>query len=343
MKQTKRILVTGGLGYIGSHTVVALQQAGYEVVIIDDLSNTQISVLENITQITNTMPEFHPIDLKNTKAVDQFFNDNKIGGIIHFAAYKSVGESVKKPLMYYRNNLSGLINVLEAMEKYGVDHFIFSSSCTVYGQADHMPIHENTPLKRAESPYGKTKAMGEEIISDFVLAAQKNAIALRYFNPVGAHSSALIGELPNGIPNYLIPYITQTAAGIRESLGVFGNDYETRDGTAIRDYIDVNDLADAHIKALNRLLNKENKNSLEFFNLGSGTGSTVLEMIQAFERANHLKIPYEMKDRRAGDIQEAYADYSLAKKELNWEPNTPLETSMKTAWAFECKINETIG
>jgi len=343
MKQTKRILVTGGLGYIGSHTVVALQQAGYEVVIIDDLSNTQISVLENITKITNVKPEFYSIDLKNTKAVDQFFNDNKIDGIIHFAAYKSVGESVKKPLVYYRNNLSGLINVLEAMEKYGGDHFIFSSSCTVYGQADQMPIHENTPLKRAESPYGKTKAMGEEIISDFVSAAQKNAIALRYFNPVGAHSSALIGELANGIPNYLIPYITQTAAGIRESLGVFGNDYETRDGTAIRDYIDVNDLANAHVKALNRLLTKENKNALEFFNLGSGTGSTVLEMIQAFERANHLKIPYEMKDRRAGDIQEAYADYSLAKKELNWEPNTPLETSMKTAWAFECKINETIG
>src|SRR5690606_22244102 len=244
MKQTKRILVTGGLGYIGSHTVVALQQAGYKVVIIDDLSNTQISVLDNITKITNATPEFHPIDLKNTEAVDQFFNDNKIDGVIHFAAYKAVGESVKKPLMYYRNNLSGLINVLEAMEKYTVDHFIFSSACTVYGQADQMPIHENTPLKRAEAPYGKTKAMGEEIISDFVSVAKKNAIALRYFNPVGAHSSALIGELPNGIPNNLIPYITQTAAGVREGVGVFGNDYETRDGTAIRDYIDVNDLAD---------------------------------------------------------------------------------------------------
>lgn len=343
MKETKKILVTGGLGYIGSHTVVALQQAGYKVVIVDDLSNTHISVLENITKITNVKPEFYPIDLKNTEAVFDFFKEEKIDGIIHFAAYKAVGESVQKPLMYYRNNLLGLINLLEAMTTYGGDHLIFSSSCTIYGQADQMPINEKTPLKRPEAPYGKTKHMGEEIIGDFVEAEQKNAIALRYFNPVGAHSSALIGELPNGIPNNLIPYITQTASGIRESLGVFGNDYETRDGTAIRDYIDVNDLADAHVKALNRLLTKENKNALEYFNLGSGTGSTVLEMIEAFEKANNLKVPYEMKDRRAGDIQEAYADYSLAKKELNWEPNTPLETSMKTAWAFECKINETIG
>jgi len=331
----KNILVTGGLGYIGSHTVVALQQAGYEVMIIDDLSNTQISVLDNITKITKVKPRFHKIDLKNSKAVDRFFSDYKIDGIIHFAAYKAVGESVEKPLMYYRNNLLGVINVLEAMEKYNVDHFIFSSSCTVYGQADAMPIHEQTPLKRPESPYGKTKHMGEEIIADFVSAAHKNAIVLRYFNPVGSHASALIGELPNGVPNNLIPYITQTAAGIRESLGIFGNDYETRDGTAIRDYIDVNDLADAHVKALNRLLNKKNKNNLEYFNLGSGIGSTVLEMVQAFEEANNLKISYEIKDRRAGDIQEAYADYSLAKKELNWVPHTPLETSMKTAWEFE--------
>ena len=337
MKSIKNILVTGGLGYIGSHTVVALQQAGYRVVIIDDLSNTQISVLDNIAKITNVKPGFYSIDLKNREAVDRFFNDHKIDGIIHFAAYKAVGESVEKPLMYYRNNLLGLINVLEAMEKHQVDHFIFSSSCTVYGQADQMPIHEQTPLKRPESPYGKTKYMGEEIISDFVSTSLKNAIVLRYFNPVGAHMSGLIGEVPNGIPNNLIPYITQTAAGIRESLGVFGNDYETRDGTAIRDYIDVNDLAGAHVKALNRLLNKENKNNLEYFNLGSGTGSTVLEMVQAFEKANNLKIPYEIKDRRAGDIQEAYADYSLVKKELNWMPHTPLETSMKTAWEFECK------
>ena len=336
----KNILVTGGLGYIGSHTVVALQQAGHEVMIIDDLSNTQISVLDNITKITKVNPEFHPIDLKNHEAVDRFFSDYKIDGIIHFAAYKAVGESVEKPLMYYRNNLLGLINILEAMEKYNVDHFIFSSSCTVYGQADQLPIHEQTPLKRPESPYGKTKQMGEGIIADFVTAAHKNAVALRYFNPVGSHASALIGELPNGIPNNLIPYITQTAAGIRESLGIFGNDYETRDGTAIRDYIDVNDLADAHVKALTRLLNKENKNNLEYFNLGSGTGFTVLEMIQAFEEANNLKIPYEIKDRRAGDIQEAYADYSLAKQELSWEPKVSLQESMKTAWKFQNKVKD---
>lgn len=336
----KNILVTGGLGYIGSHTVVALQQAGHEVMIIDDLSNTQISVLDNITKITKVKPGFHEIDLKNSKAVDRFFSDYKIDGIIHFAAYKAVGESVEKPLMYYRNNLLGLINILEAMEKYNVDHFIFSSSCTVYGQADQLPIHEQTPLKRPESPYGKTKHMGEEIIADFVTAAHKNAIALRYFNPVGSHASALIGELPNGVPNNLIPYITQTAAGIRESLGIFGNDYETRDGTAIRDYIDVNDLAGAHVKALTRLLNKENKNDLEYFNLGSGTGFTVLEMIQAFEEANNLKIPYEIKDRRAGDIQEAYADYSLAKQELSWEPKVSLQESMKTAWKFQNKVKD---
>lgn len=331
----KHILVTGGLGYIGSHTVVALQEAGYKVLIIDDLSNTQKSVLDKITQITKNQPDFYLIDLKDKEAVHQFFSTHKVDGVIHFAAHKAVGESVEKPLMYYRNNLLGLINVLEAMEENNIDHFIFSSSCTVYGQADKMPINEKTPLKRPEAPYGKTKHMGEEIISDFVTATGKKAIALRYFNPVGAHKSALIGELPNGIPNNLIPYITQTAVGIRKSLGVFGNDYETRDGTAIRDYIDVNDLADAHVKALNRLLKKENKELIEYFNLGSGRGSTVLEMIQAFEKANNVKIPYEIKDRRAGDIQEAYADYSLAKKELDWMPRTPLEVSMKTAWRFE--------
>lgn len=331
----KHILVTGGLGYIGSHTVVALQEAGYKVLIIDDLSNTQKLVLNKITQITKSQPDFHLIDLKDREAVHHFFGMYKVDGVIHFAAHKAVGESVEKPLMYYRNNLLGLINVLEAMEENNIDHFIFSSSCTVYGQADKMPINEKTPLKRPEAPYGKTKHMGEEIISDFVAATGKKAIALRYFNPVGAHKSALIGELPNGIPNNLIPYITQTAAGIRKSLGVFGNDYETRDGTAIRDYIDVNDLADAHVKALNRLLKKENKELIEHFNLGSGRGSTVLEMIQAFEKANNVKIPHEVKDRRAGDIQEAYADYSLAKKELGWMPRTPLEVSMKTAWRFE--------
>jgi len=331
-----KILVTGGLGYIGSHTVVALQQAGFEVFIIDDLSNAQEKTLERIYEITHIKPTLSIIDLKNKDEVSAFFQSNKIDGIVHFAAHKAVGESVEKPLMYYRNNLLGLINLLEAMDDFSVDNLIFSSSCTVYGQADLMPIDEHTPLKRPEAPYGKTKHMGEEIIFDFVNASKKNAIALRYFNPVGAHESGLIGELPNGIPNNLIPYITQTAAGIRKSLGIFGNDYETRDGTAIRDYIDVNDLADAHVKALNRLLAQKNKAGLEFYNLGSGTGSTVLEMIKAFEKANNLEIPYEIKERRAGDIQEAYADYSLAEKELQWKPQTHLEKSMKNAWNFQC-------
>lgn len=334
----KNILVTGGLGYIGSHTVVALQQARFNVVIIDDLSNSQIEVWEKITAITGIQPVYYNIDLKDLNAVSVFFQSHKIDGIIHFAAYKAVGESVEKPLMYYRNNLMGLMNVLEAMEENQLDNFIFSSSCTVYGQADKMPINESTPLKRPESPYGNTKKMGEEIIEDFVGATGKNAVALRYFNPVGAHNSATIGEVPNGIPNNLIPYVTQTAMGIRENLGVFGNDYETRDGTAVRDYIDVNDLADAHVKAMQRLLENKNKSNLEFFNLGSGNGSTVLEIVTAFEEANNLKINYEIKPRRAGDIVQAYADYSFAKNELGWQPTTPLQTSMQTAWKFQQQL-----
>lgn len=331
----KNILVTGGLGYIGSHTVVALQQAGFQVYIIDDLSNSHLNVWEKITSITNIQPVFYNIDLKDANAVNVFFQSHEIDGIIHFAAYKAVGESVEKPLLYYRNNLLGLMNVLQAMDDYAADHFIFSSSCTVYGQADEMPIHEQTPLKKPESPYGNTKKIGEEIIEDFVKATQKNAIALRYFNPVGAHASGVIGELPSGIPNNLVPYVTQTAMGIRECLGIFGNDYDTRDGTAIRDYIDVNDLADAHVKAMQRLLDKKNQAHLEFFNLGSGTGSTVLEIVHAFEQANGIKIPYEMKPRRAGDIVQAFADYSLAKNQLNWQPTTSLQTSMQTSWKFQ--------
>lgn len=333
-----KILVTGGLGYIGSHTVVALQEAGYEVVIVDDLSNSDISFLERITEITGRKPEFYQLDLKDYDKVLILFKEKRIDGVIHFAAHKAVGESVVKPLMYYRNNMLGLINLLEVMEVCGVDHMIFSSSCTVYGQAEKMPIDEQTPLKQPESPYGKTKQMGEEIIADYVKATQKNAIALRYFNPVGAHPTGLLGEVPNGIPNNLLPYITQVAAGIREKLNVFGADYETRDGTAIRDYIDVNDLADAHVKALNRLIHKQNKKFLEFFNLGTGIGSTVLEMIHAFEKANGLKIPYEIINRREGDIQEAYANFTLAKKELEWEPTLSLEQSLQNSWEFQKKI-----
>ncbi|MGV0979369.1 UDP-glucose 4-epimerase GalE [Empedobacter falsenii] len=335
-----KILVTGGLGYIGSHTVVALQNAGYEVVIIDDLSNTEIGVLNKITSITGTKPTYFEIDLKDQEKVNEFFKTNKIDGIINFAAHKAVGESVEKPLMYYRNNLLGLINLLDAMKDFDTDNIIFSSSCTVYGQADKMPIDEQTPLKKPESPYGKTKQMGEEILEDFSAAFDKNVICLRYFNPVGAHPTAKIGELPKGIPNNLIPYVTQTAAGIREALSVWGDDYPTRDGTAIRDYIDVNDLADAHVKAVTRLIEYKNKAKLEFFNLGTGTGSTVLEVVHAFEDANDLKLKYEIKERRAGDIIEAYANNSLAEKELGWKPETKLSESMRTAWEWQKSLEK---
>lgn len=330
-----KILVTGGLGYIGSHTVVALQAAGYEVVIIDDLSNAELFFLDRIEEISGIKPDFHAIDLKDETKVREFFQSTKVDGIIHFAAHKAVGESVQKPLMYYRNNLVGLINVLESMQEFDVNNFIFSSSCTVYGQADKMPIDEKTPLKKPESPYGKTKQMGEEILEDFSAISRKNVICLRYFNPVGAHPSAKIGELPKGIPNNLVPYVTQTAAGIRECLSVWGDDYPTRDGTAIRDYIDVNDLADAHVKAMTRLIKNKNKSLVEFFNLGTGKGSTVLEVVQAFEQANDLKIKYKIEGRREGDIVEAYANNTLAKSELDWEPTTSLEISLKNSWNWE--------
>lgn len=331
----EKILVTGGLGYIGSHTVVALQEAGFDVVIIDDLSNSELFVLDRISEITGTKPDFHQMDLKDEKLVKKFFSENKIDGVIHFAAHKAVGESVEKPLMYFRNNLLSLINLLEAMKENEVDNFIFSSSCTVYGQADKMPIDENAPIKKAESPYAKTKQMGEEILEDYVTAFHKNVISLRYFNPVGAHPSSLIGELPKGVPNNLIPFVTQVAAGIREELSVFGNDYPTRDGTAIRDYIYVCDLANAHVKALNRLIEKKNHKNLEIFNLGTGIGSTVLEVIDAFEKANDLKLKYKVVGRRAGDVIEAFADNTKAENELNWKADTPLEVSLKTAWNWQ--------
>jgi len=334
----QKILVTGGLGYIGSHTSVALQEAGYDVVIIDDLSNSELFVLDRIAQITGTKPDFHQIDLKNNDAVNDFFQNNKIDGVIHFAAHKAVGESVQKPLMYHKNNLLGLLNVLEAMTENGIDNFIFSSSCTVYGQADKMPIDETAPIKKAESPYAKTKQMGEEILEDFVSAFGKNVISLRYFNPVGAHPTALIGELPKGVPNNLVPFVTQTAAGIRDYLSVFGSDYPTRDGTAIRDYIYVCDLADAHVRGLTRLIEKKNRSGLEVFNLGTGIGSTVLEVVKSFEKVNNLKLNYKLVDRRAGDIIEAFADNQKAEKELGWKPETSLDESMRTAWEWQKEL-----
>ena len=332
----KKILVTGGLGFIGSHTVVELQNEGFEVIIIDDLSNSSKHVLGKIKSITGKQPVFEKIDLKDQQALKKFFNDHKnIEGVIHFAASKAVGESVEKPLLYYHNNISSLIYLLEEMESNKVSNFIFSSSCTVYGQADKMPITESAPFKPAESPYGNTKQMGEEITSDTSKVSSLKAIALRYFNPIGAHKSAKIGELPIGIPQNLIPYVTQTAAGIRKELSVFGGDYPTPDGTAIRDYIHVVDLAKAHIVALKRLIENKNKAAFEVFNIGTGKGSSVLEVIKTFEKVTKQKLNYKIVGRREGDIVEAYADTSFANKELKWKAELSLEEALASAWKWQ--------
>ncbi|MDH5413265.1 MAG: UDP-glucose 4-epimerase GalE [Flavobacteriaceae bacterium] len=332
----KKILVTGGLGFIGSHTVVELQNEGFEVIIIDDLSNSSKHVLGRITSITGKRPVFKKIDLKDQQALKKFFNNHKnIEGVIHFAASKAVGESVEKPLLYYHNNISSLIYLLEEMEANKVSNFIFSSSCTVYGQADKMPITESSPFKTAESPYGNTKQIGEEITSDTSKVTGLEAIALRYFNPIGAHESAKIGELPIGIPQNLIPYVTQTAAGIRKELSVFGGDYPTPDGTAIRDYIHVVDLAKAHIVALKRLIENKNKSAFEVFNIGTGKGSSVLEVIKTFEKVTNQKLNYKIVGRREGDIVEAYADTSFANKELKWKANLNLEAALSSAWKWQ--------
>jgi len=332
----KKILVTGGLGFIGSHTVVELQNEGYEVIIIDDLSNSSIDVLDRITTITGKKPIYENIDLKDQIAVQQFFSNHKnINGIIHFAASKAVGESVGEPLKYYHNNISTLIYLLEEMKINNVSNFIFSSSCTVYGQADSMPITESAPFKLAESPYGNTKQIGEEIICDTTKATDLKAIALRYFNPIGAHKSANIGELPIGVPQNLIPYVTQTAAGIREELSVFGGDYPTADGTAVRDYIHVVDLAKAHIVGLNRLIRNNNKAAFEVFNIGTGKGSSVLDVINAFEKVSGKQLNYKIVDRREGDIIEAYADTSLANTELKWKTKYNLEDALASAWKWQ--------
>ena len=337
----QKILVTGGLGFIGSHTVVELQNEGYEVLIIDNLSNSSIDVLGQITSITGKQPVFENLDLKNQHEIKTFFKSNKnIEGIIHFAASKAVGESVEKPLEYYHNNISSLIYLLEEMKNSNVSNFIFSSSCTVYGQADIMPITESAPFKPAESPYGNTKQIGEEIISDSSKVSNLRAIALRYFNPIGAHGSAEIGELPIGIPQNLIPYVTQTAAGIRKELSVFGGDYPTSDGTAIRDYIHVVDLAKAHTVAMKRLLDRKNKSPFEVFNIGTGKGTSVLEVIKAFEKVTNQPLNYNIVGRREGDIIEAYADTSLANTELKWKAELNLEEALDSAWKWQLTLKK---
>ncbi|MCF6294296.1 MAG: UDP-glucose 4-epimerase GalE [Flavobacteriaceae bacterium] len=337
-----KILVTGGLGFIGSHTAVELQNEGFEVVIIDDLSNSSIGVLKGITSITGISPIFEQLDLKDKPKVQAFFKVHQdIEGVIHFAASKAVGESVEKPLLYYENNISTLIYVLQELQKLETSNFIFSSSCTVYGQADKMPITENAPIKKAESPYGNTKQIGEEIIEDSCKVNENiNAIALRYFNPVGAHESAKIGELPIGVPQNLIPFITQTAMGIREQLSVFGDDYPTLDGTCIRDYIHVVDLAKAHVVALQRLINRTNKFNYETFNVGTGTGSSVLEVIKSFEKVSGQKLNYKITNRRSGDIISAYADTTKANNELGWKAKLTLDDAMQSAWKWEQQIRK---
>ena len=335
-----KIVVTGGLGFIGSHVVVELQNEGFEVVIIDDLSNSSINVLDGITAITGVTPIFERIDLKEKSSVESFFNKhNDIKGVIHFAASKAVGESVEKPLLYYENNLNTLIFMLKSVLKLETSNFIFSSSCTVYGQADTMPITEQAPTKPAESPYGNTKQIGEEIIKDTCkVTPDFNAISLRYFNPIGAHSSVKIGELPIGVPQNLVPFITQTAAGIRQQLAVFGNDYPTPDGTCIRDYIHVVDLAKAHVIALERLLNKHNKTNYEVFNLGTGKGSSVLEAIHSFEKVSGVELNYKFAPRREGDVIQAYADTHKANTELGWKAELSLDDAMSSAWNWEKHI-----
>lgn len=330
------ILVTGGLGYIGSHTVVELINNGFEVVIVDDLSNSERFILNNIEEITGKKPVFYPFDLKRKELLNQVFDAHKIDGCINFAAFKAVGESQVKPVDYYENNLFTLINILQEFKEREISNFIFSSSCTVYGQADVMPIDENTPLKMPESVYGKTKQMGEEILIDFAKAYNRKISLLRYFNPIGAHPSAKIGELPIGIPNNLVPYVMQTAAGVREKLSVWGDDYQTVDGTAVRDYIYVMDLAKAHVAALKKLMEDQSGETvIDTYNLGTGKGSSVLEVVKAFETANGVNVPYQICDRREGDITIAYADPSKAEKELNWKSETSLEESLRTVWEWQ--------
>lgn len=336
----KQILVTGGTGFIGSHTVVELINEGFETIIIDNLSNSSEEVLSGIEKITGVKPIFENFDLTNNEKVVSFFKRYpNIDSIIHFAASKAVGESVEKPLLYYRNNLVGLINILSAMKEFNVPNLVFSSSCTVYGEPDELPVTEKSAIKTAGSPYGNTKQISEEIIRDTLnVSPELKAICLRYFNPIGAHPSALIGELPLGIPANLVPFITQTAAGLREKLSIFGSDYDTPDGTCIRDYIHVVDLAKAHVHAIKRMINAKNKSNCEFFNIGTGNGLSVLELVNTFQKVNNVKVNYQIVDRRPGDIVAVYADTTLANNELGWKAESTIEETLASAWKWENKI-----
>jgi UDP-glucose 4-epimerase len=332
-----KILVTGGTGYIGSHTSVELIEKGFDIIIIDNLTNSEAVVIDRIQKITGVKPVLKIFDLCDREKLDMFIKKNKdISAVIHFAAYKSVGESVNKPLEYYRNNLLSLVNILDAMKRYGIPDLVFSSSCTVYGQPEKLPVSEDALIQPATSPYGNTKQIGEAIIRDTTFSDKKiNAISLRYFNPIGAHPSALIGELPSGVPENLVPFITQTALGLREELKVFGDDYNTPDGSCVRDYLHVVDLAKAHVVAVKRLIERKNKTNYEVFNLGTGNGVSVLEAIKSFEHVTGIKLKYKIAGRRPGDIEKIWADPSFANKELGWKTLSSLDESMKTAWEWE--------
>ncbi len=334
----KKILITGGAGFIGSHTAVALINAGYQPVIVDNFSNSEPSVLEALEKITRTPIKCYNLDCCNPENLQLLIDKEKsFDGIIHFAAFKAVGESVQNPIKYYKNNLSSLWEILELMDKSNTTKVVFSSSCTVYGQPDQLPVTESSPIKEAESPYAYTKQVGEQILRDRIKKGGIQGVLLRYFNPIGAHPSGLIGELPQGIPNNLLPYITQTAKGIRKELSIFGDDYDTSDGTCIRDYIHVMDLAEAHVKALQYMEN-HTEVDIDHFNIGTGNGFSVLECLQAFESANGLKVPYSIAPKRAGDITKIWADTQKAEKKLNWKANRSLEEAMRDAWNWEKKL-----
>ena len=336
-----KILVTGGTGYIGSHTVVELQNSGFEVVIVDNLCNSYIEVVDNISKITGVRPGFEKIDLTDKAKTDNFFkNHADIAGIIHFAALKAVGESVDKPLDYYHNNILSLINILSCMKKHRIKNIVFSSSCTVYGQPDELPVTETAPIKPAWSPYAHTKQISEGIIENTTNVEDIQGILLRYFNPIGAHESALIGELPIGIPNNLVPFLTQTAIGKIDVLKVFGNDYKTPDGTAIRDYIHVVDLAKAHVVAIERLVNKANRKKIEVFNLGTGNGYSVLDVIRSFEKIRGVKLNYKIVKRRPGDIEQVWADTTFANEELGWKAEKDIDDMMLSAWNWEKALHQ---